>query len=263
MSESIKESDAYKQARAQCVSVTAMVAALSVDYERLQELKDKAASGHFVAGFNMPGYMPDSEPAGFDESEDAREYLASEMEERAESLEDRTDSECLSDACMAGDYSKPDEMAQSLHEAAAHLRDMDDDGGTSAEFGATIAGTHYFLTFVPGLSDADESQELEEMSEAAGECTSEDEARERIQEDALSVEVRSGWQSPGETLEAEEFRIVLCTGGPHVELVGELNQHKEPDSVRVLYRDWSESGEFFDFDSEALLTYCRSFYFGE
>lgn len=38
----------------------------------------------------------------------------------------------------------------------------------------------------------DLGRELAELEEAAGECTDEDEARQRIEEDALSVEVRGG-----------------------------------------------------------------------
>lgn len=104
--------------------------------------------------------------------------------------------------------------------------------------------------------------ELAELETQAGDCADQDEAQERIQEDPLSVETRSGWVSMGDTMDAEEFRIVLCTGGPHVELVGDL-RNGSPSSVRILYHDWSESGELFDFDHDAVLTYCEQFCFGE
>lgn len=110
----------------------------------------------------------------------------------------------------------------------------------------------------------DLGRELAELSDAAGECTDADDARQRIEEDALSVEVRSGWSSPGnqEEMTPEEFRILLCTGGPHVEIVGDLDRG-QPSRVRILYRDWGTSGELFDFDHDAVLTYCACFYFGE
>ena len=38
------------------------------------------------------------------------------------------------------------------------------------------------------------AEELKELEEAAGECESRDDAETRIQEDALSVEVRSAWE---------------------------------------------------------------------
>lgn len=114
------------------------------------------------------------------------------------------------------------------------------------------------------LKNPDEAEELADLEEAAGGCEDQDEARERILEDALSVEVRSGWSLVGEgQMAPEEFRIVLCTGGPHVELVGDLDDHNEPSRVRVLYRDWGTSGELFDFDRDVVLTYCQQFYFGE
>lgn len=111
-------------------------------------------------------------------------------------------------------------------------------------------------------SDPRGAEELAELEEAAGDCESADEARERILKDALSVEVRTGWHTPGESGEPDEFRVVLCTGGPHVEFVGDLDRG-EPSRVRCLFRDWGESGELFDFDHDAALTYCRQFYFGE
>lgn len=109
----------------------------------------------------------------------------------------------------------------------------------------------------------DDARELEELENAADDCADADDARKRIEEDPLSVDVRSGWASYGETLTPEEFRIVLCTGGPHVELVGDLDENGEPARVRVLYRDWGTSGELFDFDRAAVLRYAQCFYFGQ
>lgn len=108
----------------------------------------------------------------------------------------------------------------------------------------------------------DEAAELAELEAAAGDCTSEDEAREVIEQDPLSVEIRSEWCAPGETLEPAEFRILLCTGGPHVEIVGDLDRG-EPSRPRILYKDWGTAGEFFDFDHDAVLSYCSVFYFGD
>lgn len=108
------------------------------------------------------------------------------------------------------------------------------------------------------------AEELAELEEAAGGNASEEEAREAIRNDALSVEVRSGWARSEEEFEPEEFRIVLCTGGPHVELVGALDSGT-PSRIRVRYCDWGTSGEYFPSSDEckALETYCAEFYFGE
>lgn len=107
--------------------------------------------------------------------------------------------------------------------------------------------------------DADELQELEET---AGDYGDADAARQAIQEDALSVEVRSGWTTPGEELEAEEFAIVLCTGGPAVRIRGEIGSFNEPDRAWLEYQDWftpwaEYHGE--EIDQDVLLTYCREF----
>ena len=101
--------------------------------------------------------------------------------------------------------------------------------------------------FVSGFEDADELADLEEL---AGEFESEEEARDAIYETPLCVEVRSGWHSVGEDAgEPEEFRIVLCTGGPHVELTGDIG-----GTVRVVFRDWGESGEYYpDVDERSAL----------
>lgn len=97
----------------------------------------------------------------------------------------------------------------------------------------------------------------------------EDSAHERIQEDALSVQVRSGWFTPGhegERLRAEEFEILLCTGGPACRIIGELDDCGQPDSCRLQHQDWGTPWTEYFLNSEQrdyVLTYCRVFYFGE
>lgn len=95
----------------------------------------------------------------------------------------------------------------------------------------------------------------------------EEAARERIQEDALSVEVRKGWYTPGdEPKRPTDFTILLCTGGPAVRLIGELNEHGEPDSVRMEHQDWGTPWQELitnTADTGAMLAYACQFYFGE
>ena len=92
-----------------------------------------------------------------------------------------------------------------------------------------------------------------------------DEARQAIEENALSVQVRSGWYSPGEKGEPEEYEILLCTGGPAVRIVGDLGMHNQPDLARLECQDWfTPWTEVFDgIDQSILLDYARVFYFGE
>ena len=65
--------------------------------------------------------------------------------------------------------------------------------------------------------------ELNELLDDADGCKDQDEARERIEQDPLEVSIRSDWYTPGETPEPTEFRILLCTGGPAVQIKGELD----------------------------------------
>lgn len=94
-----------------------------------------------------------------------------------------------------------------------------------------------------------------------------EEAGERIQEDPLSVEVRSGWYTPGSSdAPAEEYNILLCTGGPAVRIIGALNEYLEPDSARIQYQDWGTPWTDYPLTSEqeaTVLKYAQHFYYGE
>lgn len=93
-----------------------------------------------------------------------------------------------------------------------------------------------------------------------------DKAEQAIQEDALDVSVRSDWSSDSQKLEAAEYRILLCTGGPAVQIVGELDEYKQPISARIQYQDWFTQWTDLLTDTEedgALLEYAERFYFGQ
>jgi len=114
--------------------------------------------------------------------------------------------------------------------------------------------------------DEDEARELSELEEAAGDCADEDEARERIQEDPLSVQVRSGWYSPGEIdNKPEEFEILLSTGGPAVRILGELDEYGHPSRAWLEVQDWGTpwTHYFEPGAGDVLLEYAGHFYFGE
>lgn len=112
------------------------------------------------------------------------------------------------------------------------------------------------------LTDEDR-EELAELEAAAGDCEDEEDARQRIQEDPLSVEVRSDWASPGEELTAGEFQILLCTGGPAVRIVGELDRG-EPCRAWLEYQDWGTPWtQYFGASSDTLCQYASHFFFGE
>ena len=105
-----------------------------------------------------------------------------------------------------------------------------------------------------------------EKADASGTEEERDEARQTIEEDALSVEVRSDWHEPGGDSDPGEYCILLCTGGPAVRIRGDLGAYSEPNTAELEYQDWFTPWERLptDSDDEAiLLTYARSFYFGE
>jgi hypothetical protein len=116
-----------------------------------------------------------------------------------------------------------------------------------------------------------------------------EEAERAILEDALSVEVRTGWMSANEYFQAvsatglsqerlskadlepfkpAEFRILLCTGGPAVQIIGELSEHGEPEASKIQLQgqDWFQPWQnavISDEDREALARYAQCFCFGE
>lgn len=240
-----------EQASAQMDSVAAMVAALGVDYDRLEELRDKRNAGAWVAGWNMPGYTPDSEPAAFDTCDEARDYIADSMHDAADEISDDEDME--------------NPQRAGIRKTADTLRDAI--GDRDSDYGQTVGRFHYWVTHKPGeLADSDEQAELDELEKAAGDCESEEDARQAIEEDALSVEFRSDWSSSRDDMTPGEFRIVLCTGGPHVEIQGDLDEHGQPSRCRLLYSDWFQGlTEYFgdNLDRNALQSYAACFYFGE
>ena len=102
--------------------------------------------------------------------------------------------------------------------------------------------------------------------------TEDEDAREgaiqAINEDPLSVEVRSDWHTPGEVIAKNtEYRILLSWGGPACHIIGELNEHNEPETAVIEYQDWGTPWtaleDVTDDQTEALLTYARQFYFEE
>lgn len=112
-------------------------------------------------------------------------------------------------------------------------------------------------------SIAEMVQALKAADDAESEAD-EDETREAIQEHPLSIETRSGWAAPGAEMAAEEYKILLCTGGPAVQIVGELDEYKQPTSARIQYQDWFTNWtDYHDADEETLLYYAQQFYFGE
>ncbi len=100
------------------------------DFEMYSELEDyvqryegqcKACKPKFVAGWNMPGYMPDCEPVEFDDADDARQYIIDAIK-------------------LAEDQAETEEQAEEL---AAFAEEVNLQRG---EFSAQCQGFVYFVT---------------------------------------------------------------------------------------------------------------------
>ena len=89
------------------------------EYASRYESSCKACKPKFVAGWNMPGYLPDAEPEEFDDSEEAMEYIREEMRRDAE----------------GNGWSREDAEA---------IDGIEADG--AGKFGVTMYGRHYFVT---------------------------------------------------------------------------------------------------------------------
>ena len=87
-------------------------------------------------------------------------------------------------------------------------------------------------------------------------------ATEAIQEDPLSVAVRSDWTPAGQRLVAEEYCILLCTGGPAVRMVGDLDSNREPFTAQLQHQDWGTPWTAFLLtkdEEQDCLTYAQVF----
>ena len=93
--------------------------------------------------------------------------------------------------------------------------------------------------------------------------TAREEAETEINESPLSVTVRSGWETSPHGLTAEEYMILLTTGGPALRITGDLNEYNEPETATLEYQDWGTPWtEYREAKEETLLEYARRFYFG-
>ena len=106
---------------------------------------------------------------------------------------------------------------------------------------------------------------IKEMLQAVENATDDEReaARTAIYDDPLAVDVRSGWVNVwAAEFEPVEYRVLLCTGGPAVQLEGELDDMNQPYNVQLQHQDWFEPWQTVPLtaeDTETLLTYVRHF----
>lgn len=95
-------------------------------------------------------------------------------------------------------------------------------------------------------------------------------AERTIQESVLSVLVRDGWRQAGGASEgAEEYEILLTTGGPALRIWGRLGQHDQPDTAELQMQDWGTPwvtwvpAKYDENYTSNLLKFASCFYFGD
>ena len=111
------------------------------------------------------------------------------------------------------------------------------------------------------VEDFKKDQQLQESND----YNQQDELRESILNSALSVEFRSGWySSPEDETKAEEFRILLSTGGPALRIIGEIEENFAVNP-KLQFQDWGTLWTDFEITEDqqkALNWFCNCFYFG-
>ena len=108
----------------------------------------------------------------------------------------------------------------------------------------------------------EDAAELAGLDLARGDCGSEEDAQQRIDDDPLEIQV-GGWWAPFGDPYPTEYRILLTTGGPAVRIVGDLGEHGEPCSARLEVQDWFKQWTEFPANENILLRYASSFAFAE
>lgn len=90
---------------------------------------------------------------------------------------------------------------------------------------------------------------------------------EHMREMPLSVQVRTGWYTPGAAGSADEqpaeFEILLTTGGPALRITGDLDDNAQPYRARLQWQDWGTPWTDYAVSEDILDAYAALFYFGE
>jgi hypothetical protein len=128
--------------------------------------------------------------------------------------------------------------------------------------GAQLASIEESVTCLKHAEDCDDSA-------CGADCPhDEDEAREAITDDVLSVEVRTDWHTVGavEAAKPTHYKILLCWGGPAVQIVGTLDAYNHPDSAKMQYQDWFTT--WLDYpltqaEVETVIKYAQQFSFDQ
>lgn len=131
------------------------VAAPSAEGSDLYLFDDEIISdvqvGCWIAGYNMPGYLPEMEPAAFETFDEARRFIIDEMERAADACDERArmDNDGSEEA-KAYEEADHDE-AESLSSAAEDLN-----LASEGDWGITVGNCAYWITFDSDATTDDE-----------------------------------------------------------------------------------------------------------
>ena len=114
----------------------------------------------------------------------------------------------------------------------------------------------------PDELDEFEREQLRDLEAEVGDCEDQGDAEQRILDDPLSVGL-GGWWETGTEPEAQEYRVLLTTGGPAVRIVGDIGLHGGAESAAMEVQDWGKPWTTYPCDQSILLEYVSRLYLGE
>lgn len=121
--------------------------------DRVEELREQQTR-KFIAGWNMAGYMPDSEPQEYDDFDDARDAVVEQMNERKYDMEDDL-------AELEGG-----EGSESLQSRIEELKTLIEEvEQQDEEFSVVFYGMAYWVKDEGAQLPDDEKEELEDKEE--------------------------------------------------------------------------------------------------
>ena len=69
-----------------------------------------------------------------------------------------------------------------------------------------------------------------------------------------------------EAAKPTHYKILLCWGGPAVQIVGTLDQYNQPDNAQLQHQDWFTEWTNYPLthdDQQTLITYVQQFSFDQ
>jgi hypothetical protein len=157
---------------------------------------------------------------------DTNETPKSNAEQQAEA---QYQSICLMLEAIDYDYETLEQLEDELQGVRDELEDTDSEGIHAEDYALLVAE-------VVRIELA-----ISTNPKPFSDINSPDEAEDQLREDALEVQVRTDWHDSGDTenQSPSEFYILLCTGGPAVRIMGELDEYGQPSRAWLEYQDWS------------------------